>query len=636
MFNKTPITPSCFVAGFLFAGIATLTFLPTPVSAEKQATTETEKLNTDVRHHAMSLVGEPEYGPDFTHFNWVNPDAPKGGKIRQYTMGSFDSLNRFSVRGVSASGLGLIYDTLMISSPDEPSAEYGLIAEWVSYPSDYSSVTYGLREQARFHDGKPIRPEDIIFSLEALKKAHPFFKAYYKNVVSAEKTGEREVTFRFDINGNRELPQIVGQLEIIPEHFWTATSADGKTRDIAKSSLEIPLGSGPYKIKKVDPGRDIIYERDENYWAKDLPVTKGQWNFDEIAYRYYLDRTPAFEAFKTGTIQFWTENSAESWATKYSSAPFKKGLIKKEALKNGRVAGMQAFVFNLRREKFKDIRVREALNLVYNFDQANKTLFYGQYIRTGSFFENSELRASGKPKGTELEILKSVADGLPKTVFDEVWEPAKSSGSTSHRKNLRKALGLLKQAGWTLDKNVLRNAKGKAFKLEFLLFQPTFDRVVLPFIQDLRKIGIEASVRVVDSAQYKRRSDDFDFDIIIGSFGQSHSPGNEQRSFWGSASAKRPGSRNIAGIENPAIDKLIDRLVFAKGREDLVAATRALDRALLANYYVIPQWYYPFDRVAFWNYLSHPKKLPSQNPAVLRTWWVDPQKYSKHNKARTQ
>ncbi len=575
--------------------------------------------STAKRHHAMSLVKSPKFGPDFKHFDWVNPDAPKGGKVRLYAMGGFDSLNAFSVKGQSAIGLSLIYDQLMAASPDEPSTEYGLIAEWASYPDDFSSATFGLRKEAKFHDGKPVRPEDVIFSLEALKKAHPSYAYYYKNVIRCEKTGENEVTFYFDTKNNRELPIIISQLYVLPEHYW-------KDRDITKSSLDIPLGSGPYKISKVIAGRDIIYERVADYWAKDLPVVKGQWNFDQISWRYYRDRTPAFEDFKKGTIHYWTENSAKSWATDYEVPPVKKGLIKKENLKNEQVAGMQAFAFNVRRDKFKDRRVREAFNLIYNFEQANKTLFYDQYTRLASFFDNSELAARGKPEGRELEILKSVEDGIPKEVFGELWAPPKAENGTAHRKNLRKAFELLREAGWKRDRGLLRNAKGESLDVEILIVQPTFERVVLPFIKDLKKVGINAKIRIVDSSQYKRRIDNFDYDMVVASFSQSHSPGNEQRNFWGSASAKETGSRNVVGIANPAVDKLIERLVFAKGRDDLVAATRALDRVLLWNFYVIPQWHLPFDRVAYWKHITPPAKLPSQTPAFLQAWWVDAEK----------
>lgn len=599
-----------------------------PASAQAETASDTPAASEtapaqDKRVTALSLIKTPKFADKLEHFDWVNPNAPKGGHIRRWELGSFDSLNPYTVKGSTASGMSLIYDSLMADSPDEPSTSYGLVAEWVSHPDDFSSATFGLRKDARFHDGKPIRPEDVIFTMNALKKSHPAYAYYYKNVTKVEKTADHQVTFTFDTKNNRELPLIVGQLPVLPEHYWTATGANGKPRDLSKTTLEIPLGSGPYKISEVVAGRTITYSRVDDYWAKDLPVVKGQWNFDKISYRYYRDRTPAFEDFKGGSIHFWAESSAKSWATDYDVKPVKDGRIKKELLKNGRVAGMQAFVFNLRRDMFKNRKVREALNLIYNFEQANKTLFYEQYTRLSSFFDNSTLRATGKPKDKELEILDSVKDQIPAEVFGEVWQPPKSNSSTAHRKNLRRAVSLLKEAGWTRQKNGLVSPDGKPFEIEILLVSSLFERVVLPFIADLKKVGINARARVVDTAQYKRRLDTFDFDMVVGSFGQSHSPGNEQREFWGSKAADNQGSRNIAGIKNPAIDKLIERLVFATGRDDLIAATRALDRTLLWNYYVIPQWYLASDRVAFWNYIKHPSKLPSQNISVLRTWWID-------------
>ncbi len=577
------------------------------------------------RVHALSLVGEPKLGADFKHFDWVNPDAPKGGRIRQWSMGGFDSLNSFSVRGEAAAGLGLLYDSLMMNSPDEPSTEYGQIAAWVSHPDDFSSATFGLRPEARWHDGKPITADDVIFSLEALKKAHPRYAFYYKNVVKAEKTGENEVTFFFDMKGNRELPVIVGQLSILPKHYWTANGADGQPRDITRSSLEVPLGSGAYKIKSVDTGRGIIYERVKDYWAKDLPVSRGQWNLDEISYTYFRDVTPAFEAFKAGQIDIWQESSANRWATQYAFDAAKNGLVKKEALKNGRVAGMQSFAINTRRAQFKDARVRHAFDLAFDFDMLNKSFFYDQYIRSNSFFANSELASRGLPEGREREILETVKDQIPAEVFTtEFKNPA---GGAEHRNNLRDAVRLMQEAGWKLQGGKLVNAAGETLKAEFLLVQPDFERIVLPYIENLKKIGVDATVRVVDSSQYKRRIDEFDYDIIVDSFGQSHSPGNEQRDYWGSDAAKRPGSQNSVGIESPAIDKLIDRIIAATDRDDLVAATRALDRVLLWSHFVVPQWYYPFDRVASWDIFGRPEKLPSQSPAsVLQTWWIDPAK----------
>lgn len=577
------------------------------------------------RHHALSLVGEPRFSSDFKHFDWANPDAPKGGRVRQWSMGGFDSLNNFSVKGDDAAGLGVIYDQLMTSSPDEPSAEYGLVAAWVSHPADYSSVTFGLRPEARWHDGKPLTADDVVFSLDALKKAHPRFAFYYKNVVKAEKTGEHEVTFLFDMKGNRELPVIVGQLTVLPKHFWTGNGADGQPRDITKSSLEVPLGSGPYRIKSVDAGRGIVYERVKDYWAKDLPVARGQWNFDEVSYTYYRDDTPAFEAFKAGQIDLRVENSAGRWATQYAFDAATKGLVRKEALKHARVASMQAFAFNTRRPQFQDPRVRRAFNLAFDFEMLNKSFFYDQYIRSGSFFANSELASSGLPQGRELEILQTVGDQLPPELFTtEFKNPA---GGAQLRDNMREAVKLMQQAGWTVKDGKLVNDKGETLKAEFLLVQPDFERIVLPYIDNLKKIGVDASARIVDTSQYKRRTDDFDYDIIIDGFGQSHSPGNEQRDNWGSEAAKRPGSQNSVGIQNPAIDALIERVIAATNREDLVAATRALDRALLWGFYVVPQWYYPFDRIATWDVFGRPAKLPSQSPAsVLQTWWIDPAK----------
>ena len=604
------------------------------------------------RHHALSLVGEPKYGPDFKHFDWVNPDAPKGGTLRGFAEGSFDSLNAFSVQGVPAIGIGLIYDSLLATSPDEPSTEYAQVAEWVSHPDDYSSVTFGLRPEARWHDGEPITPEDVVFSLEALKKAHPQYAFYYKNVVKAEKTGDNEVTFTFDVKNNRELPQIVGQLTVLPKHFWEGNGPDGKPRDITKSTLEKPLGSGPYKIKSFDPGRSITYERVKDYWAKDLPLSKGQWNYDELDYTYFLDRTPGFEEFKSGNIDYWRESVASRWATAYNLPPIEKGLMKKEAIPVERVAPMQAFVFNQRRKQFQDPRVRQAFALAFNFEEANKKLFYNLYERVGSYFDNSELASKGLPDGRELEILEEVRDEVPPEVFTTEWKNPVNNSPEDFRNHMREASKLLTEAGWTLQqqtaenddcgffcsilrsvglssaptRNVRRNADGEVLTAEFLLNSPDFERIVLPYVQDLQKLGIDAKVRLVDSAQYKRREDAHDYDIIIDNYAQSNSPGNEQRDFWGSAAADKDGSRNTAGIKNPAIDKLIDKVVFAKSREELVAATHALDRVLLWNFYVVPHWHYPYERLVTWDIFGRPETLPSQTAALTQVWWIDPEK----------
>jgi microcin C transport system substrate-binding protein len=575
------------------------------------------------KHHALSLVGTPKYGPDFTHFDWVNPDAPKGGRVRQWTMGSFDSLNQFPVKGSAAAGLSMLYDTLMTISPDEDLTEYGLLAEWVSHPPDFSSATFQLRPQARFNDGKPVTPEDVIFSLEAIRKASPNFAFYYKNVLRAEKTGDRQVTFLFNVKGNRELPVIVGELPILPKHFWEGTGASGEPRDLGKSTLEIPLGSGPYRIKEVDAGRTIVYERVKDWWAKDLPVTKGQWNFDEIRFVYFRDRVPAFEAFKAGQLDYWRESSAKAWATQFDFDAVKRGLVKMDRYPIASVAPMQSFAFNIRRPQFQDPRVRHAFNLAFDFEWANKNLFYDQYTRVGSYFDNSELKAQGLPKGRELEILNEVRDLVPPQVFTEEWKNPVNPTPEEARRNLGRAAKLLAEAGWHPKGGVLTNAKGVELTAEFLLVQPDFERIVLPFKTALERLGVKASVRIVDTSQYQRRHDTFDFDIIVATFPQSLSPGNEQRDFWGSEAADKEGSRNLIGIKNPAVDKLIDRIILAKDREELVAATRALDRVLLWNHYLVPQWHMPFDRLARWDMFGRPARLPSRSTSFLRVWWYD-------------
>lgn len=581
------------------------------------------KADSETRHHALSLIGEPRFGPDFQHFDWVNPSAPKGGRVRQYIMGSFDSLNSFSVKGSPAAAVTLIYDSLMVGSPDEPSTEYGLIAEWVSYPADFSSATFKLRPEARFHDGKPITPEDIIFSLDALKKASPRFAFYYKNVTGAQKVGDDKVKFDFDVKGNRELPLTVGQLPILPKHFWEANSASGEPRDLSKSTLEVPLGSGPYRIKDVEAGRTISYERVKDWWAKDLPVSKGQWNFDDLKFVYFRARDAAFLAFKTGELDYWRESSAKAWATEFEFDQVKRGQVTLHNVPVKSVASMQAYAFNIRRPQFQDPRVRRAFNLAFNFEWANKNLMFDAYQRVNSYFDNSELKATGLPQGRELDILNEVRADVPPEAFTQEWKNPVYAAPEDERKNLSMASKLFAEAGYVPKNNVLTNASGQQLKVEFLLSQPDFERHVLPYIARLEKLGVQASVRTVDTAQYQRRVDAFDFDIIVQSFPQSLSPGNEQRDYWGSYAADKEGSQNVIGIKNPAVDKLIDKVILAKDRADLVAATQALDRVLLWNNYVVPQWYLPFERFAMWNQYGRPAKLPSRSSSFLRAWWWD-------------
>jgi microcin C transport system substrate-binding protein len=625
------------------AAVALLT--SPPVSKEAQA--DESQCRT-----AISLIGEPKYGPDFKHFDWVNPDAPKGGTLRQWADGTFDTLNPFSDKGVKAGGLNLIYDSLFANSPDEPETQYGLIAECASYPDDFSSVTFKLRPEAKFNDGTPITPEDVIFSFDAFKKVNPFYAFYYKNVVKADKTGDHEVKFTFDSKGNRELPMIVGQISVVPKAYWDGKDANGRQRSLSETTVEAPLGNGAYKIKSVDMGRQIVYERVADYWAKDLPVMRGQYNFDTLEVTYYRDRSPAFEDFKTGKLDFWMENRAASWAAQYDFDALKKGLVKKEALPVKRVAGMQSFAFNTRRAQFEDPRVRHAFNLLFNFEETNKKLFYGSYVRLNSFFENSDLASKGLPEGRELEILNEVKSEVPPEVFTTEWKNPVNDKEGDFRKHQQEALKLFEAAGWQIKSEatddgscgffckamraiglssaqtarVLRNDKGEQMTAEFLINGDTFQNIILPYIQNLKALGINASVRVVDDAQYKQREDNRDFDIIVDNFAQSNSPGNEQRDFWGSAAADKTGSRNTIGIKNPAVDKLIDKIVFAKDRADLVAATHALDRVLLWNFYVVPQWYYPYERIAYWDIFGRPNTLPSQSASLMQVWWIDPDK----------
>jgi microcin C transport system substrate-binding protein len=576
-------------------------------------------------HHALSLIGEPRYPADFKHFDYVNPDAPKGGVVRLSDVGGFDSLNPILYKGEAAAGLSFVFESLMADSLEESSTSYGLIAEWASYPDDYSSVTFKLRDEARWHDGKKITPEDVIYSLEVNKAANPRMGLYYKNVSRAEATGENEVTFYFDVKNNRELPMIMGQLTILPKHYWTGKDASGNERDPMKTTLEPPLGSGPYRIKDVKPGRSISFERVADYWGKDLPVNAGQWNYDEVRFEYYRDETVAFESFKAGNLDYWQETSAKNWAIAYDFAAVKNGFVRRQEVPLERTQSMQCFVLNLRRPQFQDRRVRQAFSLAYDFEWANKNLFYDQYARVGSYFEGSELAApKALPEGRELEILNEVKDGVPPEVFTEIHRNPANDTPDAMRGNLRKAVTLLKEAGWEVKNGVLTDVKtGQPMKVEFLLVSPLFERIVQPYLRNLERLGIRGTIRLVDSAQYTRRLDGFDYDIVVGNFAQSESPGNEQRDFWGSDAAEREGSTNLIGVKSPAIDTLIDRVIFAKDRAELVAATRALDRVLLWNEFVVPQWYSPTVRIAYWDRYGQPKVLPGLTPGFLQVWWFD-------------
>lgn len=576
--------------------------------------------------HGLSLFGDVKYPAGFKRFDYVNPDAPKAGQVRFGAIGTFDNFNPVpeGVKG-SLGPVGDLYESLTIAALDEVSTQYGLLAEAMSHPADFSSVTYRLRANAKWHDGKPVTPADVIFSLEMFKKYHPFYSAYYRHVTKVEKVGERDIKFTFDAPGNRELPQIVGQLNVLPKHWWEGTNASGVKRDISSTTLEPPLGSGPYRIKNFVPGRTVTLERVKDYWGVDVNVNVGRNNFDEIRYEYFRDGTVALEAFKGDQLDWRTENSAKNWATAYDFPAVAEGRVIKEEFPNRSSGIMQGFALNTRRDKFKDARVRRALNFAFDFEETNKQLFFGQYERVASYFSGTELASSGLPQGRELEILETVRDQVPPEVFTTAFFNPKGGNPEAVRDNLREALRLLKEAGYEIRERKLVDAKtGAPFEIELLTADPNFERVMLFYKPSLERLGIAVSVRTIDAAQYENRLRSWDFDVVTASWPQSLSPGNEQREFWGSQAADMAGSRNIVGIKNPAIDKLIERVIFAKDRDDLLAATHALDRVLLWNHYVVPQWNYPKVRTARWDRFGRPAELPKYGmsgfPAI---WWFD-------------
>ncbi|HZQ11626.1 MAG TPA: extracellular solute-binding protein [Pseudolabrys sp.] len=580
--------------------------------------------------HGVSKFGDLKYQPGFKQFDYVNAKAPKGGTASQIALGGFDNLNMVvaGVKGALAQGIDLIYDTLFVSALDEVASVYGLIAESVSYPDDFSSATYRLRPQAKWNDGKPITPEDVIFSFEAFKKLSPQAGASYRHVVKAEKTGEHEVKFTFDGNGNRELPQIVGHLTILPKHWWEGTDSDGKKRSIAETTLEPPLGSGPYRIKELSAGHNIVYERVKTYWAQDLNVNVGRNNFDELKYEYFRDATVAIEAFKANTVDWRTENAAKAWATAYDFPAVKDGRVILEEFPIANIGIMQAFAFNIRRDKFKDARLRQAFNYAFDFTELNKQLFFGQYKRIASFFEGTDLACSGLPKGRELELLETVRDKVPPEVFTK---PYANPPPGDARANQREALKLFRAAGYEVQNQQLVNAKtNEPLSVELLSNTPLFERIFLYYKPALERLGITVAVRTVDEAQYENRLRSWDFDIIVYAWGESLLPGNELRGFFGSRAADEPGSENIIGIKNPAVDAMIEKVVFAKTEEELTAAAHALDRVLLWNHYVVPQWTYSKVRTARWNRFGRPQHMPKYGLAAFPSlWWWDEEKAAK-------
>ncbi|NMX60508.1 extracellular solute-binding protein [Pseudomonas sp. WS 5079] len=568
--------------------------------------------------HALTLYDEPpKYPANFKHVDYVNPDAPKGGTFRESAMGSFDSLNPFISKGVPADNITLVYDTLAQQGLDEPITEYGLIAGKIEKAPDNSWVRFYLRPEARFHDGHPVRAEDVVFTFETLiKQGTPIYRTYYADVAEVVAEDPLRVLFKFKHTSNRELPLILGQLPVLPKHWWAG-------RDFAKSSLEVPLGSGPYKVAEVKPGRSIRYERVKDYWGKDLPINKGLYNFDYRISDYYRDNTVALEALKAGQFDYWQEMTAKNWANAYNVPAVAEGRLIKEELPNGNPTGMQGFVFNIRKPMFQDVRVRKAISLLMDFEWTNKQLFNGAYTRTRSYFENSDMAATGLPGPAELAILEPLRGRVPPQAFTQAFAPPKTDASGMIRTQQREAYQLLQEAGWRIVDDKMVDTTGKPVSIEFMLFQTDFERVLLPFKRNLADLGIELVIRRVDVSQYVNRVRSRDFDMMVGSFPQSSSPGNEQREFWQSGSADNPGSRNYIGLKDPAIDELVEQLINADSRNSLVAHAKALDRVLQFGYYVIPNWHIKTYRVAYWNHLGHPK-VPPRYDVGINTWWIKP------------
>ena len=571
-----------------------------------------------IQAHAIAMHGDPKYDAGFEHFDYVNPDAPKGGTLKLATQGGFDSLNPFNAKGDPANPG--VYETLMTSSMDEPFTEYGLLAESIEYPADRSWVIFHLRPEARWHDGEPVTAEDVVFSFNVLReKGQPFYRYYFGSVESVEALDARSVRFGFGGAPNRELPLILGQLPVMPKHWWEG-------RDFAETHLDPPLGSGPYRVGEFEPGRFLEQVRVEDYWGADLAVSRGQNNFDRIRIDYYQDRIAIREAVKAGNVDYFVENQAKAWAVDWDTPAVAAGRLKKVLVPTETPQGMQAFVMNTRRAKFQDRRVRNAITHAFDFEWTNRNLFFGQYTRSTSYFSNSDLAARGPADGEERAILECLVERLPPGVLEPPEPPPSTAGDGWPRENLREAFRLLEDAGWVVRDLKLVNAEtGAPFRFEIMLVSPAFERIVLPFKRNLERLGMEVSVRLVDQSQYINRIRQFDFDMVVAGWGQSESPGNEQRDFWGSEAADRPGSRNLIGIRSVAIDTLIELLIQAPDRESLVARTRALDRALLAGKWVVPNWHVAAQRIVYWDKFGQPEITPYKGSSV-DAWWFDPEK----------
>jgi microcin C transport system substrate-binding protein len=573
--------------------------------------------------HGLSIFGDFEYEKGFSHFSYANPEAPKGGTLSLigptvlYNQGfmSFDSLNSFILRGTAAQGMEMTFDTLMVRNFNEPDALYGLVAESAALSEDGNRLTFHLRGGAYFHDGSPLTAEDAAFTLELLKeKGHPLIAQNMREIASVSAPDAATLVIEFTGKQTRDLPLFLAQLPVFSKAYYTEHEFD-------RTTLEPPLGSGPYKVKKAEPGRAITYERVKDYWARDLNVNKGRWNFGEIRFEYFRDRTAQFEAFKAGQYLFREEFTSKVWATEYNFPALKEGRVKQLVLPDESPSGAQGWFINTRREKFADPRLREALSYAFDFEWTNRNQFYGLYKRTESFFENSPMKAEGMPSEGELALLEPYRDRLPDEVFGKPVSPPVSDGSGRDRRLLRKAAELLEEAGWRIEDGKRVNAEGQVLSIEFLTNEPTWERINAPYIRNLQFLGIDAKLRVVDSAQYQRRLDTYDFDLTTMRYSMALTPGIEMRSYWGSSFAAQPGSRNLSGISDPVIDLLIDKVIEAPSREEQEKAARALDRVLRAGHYWVPQWYKASHHLAFWDQFGRPAEKPAYQLGAIDTWW---------------
>jgi microcin C transport system substrate-binding protein len=576
--------------------------------------------------HGLSAFGDLKYPADFTHFGWVNPDAPKGGRIATIGTGAlttFDSFNGFILKGDAAQGLELLFDSLMTRATDEPDAVYGLVASSAELAADGKSVTFRLRPEAKFADGSPLTADDVVFTFTTLKeKGHPSYRVLLRDVVEAQAPDPATVRYLFTGTQIRDLPLTVASLPVLSKAYYA-------TRDFEQTSLDPPLGSGPYKLGDFKQGTFVNYRRRPDYWAKDLPVTRGRFNFDEVRYEYYRDRTAALESFKAGAYDLREEFTSRDWATGYDVPAVRQGRIVLLTLPDENPSGAQGFFLNTRRPKLADARVRKALDYAFDFEWTNKNIFYGLYKRTESFFENSEMKATGKPSAAELALLEPFRAQLPAEVFESPYTAPVSDGSGQDRKLLREATRLLSEAGYEVKGGKLVDARGETLSLEFLITDPVSERILLPYVKNLEALGIAASVRRIDPAQYERRVKAFDFDVVTTRYVLRLTPGTEMRNFWSSEAAKTEGSFNLAGISQPAVDALIAKAVEAKSREELLTATRALDRVLRAGHYWVPQWYKAAHNIAYWDKFQRPAQKPRYDRGILDSWWYDADKAAK-------